>query len=202
MTEPRTLNEYAAAALRIASAEAPSGDRFFREERNVWRPDSWLLQRCWEELADIGAVDEALEVAALAATRNPLILAHAMLRTARVAGDRPDVRARILSALENAAPVLMRPPSAAAERLTRDRLLFAAATAAACQDTTATFTFLERLDQHMHPFGQLELTDIAKTKLVGLCLAAIVMLPGKIMAIRQHLNAHRCMLSQHLLQKF
>lgn len=152
MTQPRTLTEYAAAALRVASAEAPSSERFFQEERNVWRPDSWLLQRCWEELADIGAVDEALEVAALAATRNPLILAHAMLRTAKVAGDRDDVRERILSALGNAAPVLMRPPLASAERLTRDRLLFAAATAAACKDVTTTFTFLERLDQFTKPW--------------------------------------------------
>ena len=172
MTQRRSLTEYAVTALRTAAAQAPSGERFFLEERNIWRPDSWLMQRAWEELADIGAVDEALEVAALLVARNPLTVPHAMLRAARVAGDRPDVRDHILSALANAQPVLMRPPDAAGARLARERLLIAAATAAACGDISTTFTFLERLDQFAKPWDEM-IVHPEKRELLATVLARV-----------------------------
>ena len=168
MTQRRSLTEYAVTALRTAAAQAPSGERFFQEERNIWRPDSWLMQRAWEELADTGAVDEALEVAALLVARNPLTVPQAMLRAAGVAGDRPDVREHILSALANAQPVLMRRPDAAAERTARERLLIAAATAAACGDVSTTFTFLERLDQFAKPWDEMIVHPEKRELLAGM----------------------------------
>ncbi|MEZ4714582.1 MAG: hypothetical protein R2851_00585 [Caldilineaceae bacterium] len=168
MTQRRSLTEYAVTALRTAAAQAPSGERFFQEERNIWRPDSWLMQRAWEELADTGAVDEALEVAALLVARNPLTVPQAMLRAAGVAGDRPDVREHILSALANAQPVLMRRPDAATERTARERLLIAAATAAACGDVSTTFTFLERLDQFAKPWDEMIVHPEKRELLAGM----------------------------------
>ena len=58
-------------ALRKAITTQPT-DTLVVEERSVWQPDSWLIQRCWQELADAGCSREALATANLASERYPL----------------------------------------------------------------------------------------------------------------------------------
>jgi hypothetical protein len=53
------------------------------EERAVYRPDSWLIQKCWEALADAGAGQETLAGARIAAARHPLTHVQALYRLSR-----------------------------------------------------------------------------------------------------------------------
>lgn len=82
------LLQAAKGALNAASAVRATEHSHFVEERNVWQPGSWLLQRCWETLAEIGVADEALAVARLAESRHPLAPLQALYRLARQARQR------------------------------------------------------------------------------------------------------------------
>jgi hypothetical protein len=72
-------------ALELLSAAAKNQQEasFQIEERAVYQPDSWLLQKCWEALADAGAGPEALTVAHMAASRQPLALVQVLYRLSR-----------------------------------------------------------------------------------------------------------------------
>lgn len=152
LTQPRSLVEHAHNALTVAAQQHADNAHFFQEERNVWRPDSWLLQRCWEELAEIGAVEETLEVAALAEARKPLSLSHALHRVAQRVGDHPVMGGHILSVLEEMEVSQWHEAERSAPDPARDRLLWAAATAATCGASSLAFAFLERLDQSIRPW--------------------------------------------------
>lgn len=121
------------------------------EDRAVYRPDSWLIQKCWEVLADVGAGQETLAVARIATVRQPLTHVQALHRLSRQIDHNLGLANLILQELLHVAPQLM----AAAQQdsaLAHDRLLYAAATAAAIGETQLAFTFFERLDQLETPW--------------------------------------------------
>jgi hypothetical protein len=122
------------------------------EERAVYRPDSWLIQKCWEALADAGAAQETLAVARIAASRQPLTLVQALHRLSRQIDRKLGLANVIRQELVQAQPQIMAPTAARDDTTARDRLLYAAATAAAIGETQQAFTFLERLDQFAAPW--------------------------------------------------
>src|SRR5262245_42296485 len=87
-----SLAQAAVDLLHAGSSVAPENLDLVVEERAVWQPDSWLMQCCWQTLADHGAGEEALAVAALLELRNPLAPAQALYRVARQAWQRPDLK--------------------------------------------------------------------------------------------------------------
>jgi hypothetical protein len=122
------------------------------EERAVYRPDSWLIQKCWEALADAGAGAETLAVARIAAPRQPLTLVQALYRLSRQIDHQLGLANLIRKELLLLQPQLM---AAGAERdseLARDRLLYAATAAAVIGEAHLAFTLLERLDQFSAPW--------------------------------------------------
>lgn len=120
------------------------------EERAVYRPDSWLIQKCWESLADAGAGLDTLAVARIAAARQPLTQVQALYRLSRQIDHRIGLANLIRQELAHLQPQLM--AAALDSVLARDRLLYAAATAAAIGETQTAFAFLERLDQSTAPW--------------------------------------------------
>lgn len=127
------------------------------EERAVYQPDSWLLQKCWEALADAGAGTEALTVAHMAALRQPLAPVQALYRLSRQIDRKLGLANLIRQELESLHPQLMateahRELSERDSAPVREQLLYAAATAAAIGETQRAFTLLERLDQFVEPW--------------------------------------------------
>jgi hypothetical protein len=122
------------------------------EERSVYQPDTWLIQRCWEVLADAGAVQEALAVARLHAAApaagDPPVSAPPL------PSDRPALglwRQRWRSRCTRAVAPLLR-PDARSDAAQMDPLLYGAATAANLAERTLAFACLERLDQCHQPW--------------------------------------------------
>jgi hypothetical protein len=146
-------------ALELLSAAAKNQQEasFQIEERAVYQPDSWLLQKCWEALADAGAGPEALTVAHMAASRQPLALVQVLYRLSRQIDRRLGLANLIYQELAQLHSQLMRneAPQEVPEReaaLAREQLLYAAATAAAIGEAQRAFTLLERLDQFTEPW--------------------------------------------------
>lgn len=147
--KPPSLIQQVIAAFNQASAATPPADgRVLVEERNVWQPGSWLIQRCWEALADIGAGDEALAVARLAETRHPLAPVQALHRVARQAHLHPLLIPLVNAELARLEPSLLagQPATSIAEPPS-ERLLLVAATAARVRNLPLACACLERLDQ-------------------------------------------------------
>lgn len=118
------------------------------EERNVWQPNSWLIQRCWETLADAGAGEEAIKVARLLEIRQPLAPLQALYRTARQREQNPAVIPLLRQELERWQHRLFQPiilPVEAAANV--DQLLYVAATAALLDEEGLALACLERIDQ-------------------------------------------------------
>ena len=88
------LAQQALAAL-AASTQAPVEEGTIVEERSVYRPDSWLMQRCWEVLADAGATAECLRIAGLAASRQPLAPVQSLYRLARQLERHPELASAV-----------------------------------------------------------------------------------------------------------
>lgn len=146
-------------ALELLSAAATNrqGASFQIEERAVYQPDSWLLQKCWEALADAGAGPEALTVARMAAPRQPLAPIQVLYRLSRQIERKLGLANLIHQELRQLHPQLMESEAlrGAPERegaLVREQLLYAAATAAAIGEAQRAFTLLERLDQFPEPW--------------------------------------------------
>ncbi len=146
-TEPEPdLVQAALDALRAASAVPLKESAAFVEKRNVWQPDTWLLQRTWETLAQHGAGPEALEIAALAAPRQPQAPLQALHLLALRAEHNPALAALVDERLAaGAAGWLAAPNHDTLEDA--ERLLAAGATAAQIGDRSLALTFFERLDQ-------------------------------------------------------
>ncbi len=140
------LLQAASAALDAASAIDSSEQALF-EERSVWQPGSWLIQRCWETLADLGAGAEALAVARLAQNRHPLAPLQALQRVARQAILPLAQHTFIQHELERWTGGLFREPAAGEELLLIERLLLVAATAARVDQLPLACACLERIDQ-------------------------------------------------------
>ena len=108
-TRAVSLAQAAIDLLHAAAGVTPDDPDATVVERNSWQPDFWLMQRGWQALADLGAGDEAMAVAALLELRHPL----APPRRCTVWRDR-----RSVSALKQlAAQELDRLPSSSLARL-------------------------------------------------------------------------------------
>jgi len=146
-----TLVQRALEAL-LAAQTPGATDQIQIEERAVYRPDSWLIQQCWEALADAGAATEALTVARIAAVRQPLTLVQTLYRLSRQIDRKLGLAALIGQELKRLLPEILAPTAAPDDATARDRLLFAAATAATIGDVQLALTCLERLDQFAAPW--------------------------------------------------
>ena len=162
---PVSLVERAIASLQQAAQVQLENADLFVEERVTWQPDSWLLQRIWQALADGGAGSEALTVALLIEDRAPLARAQALYRVAQqvAALDISDTSARPNSAnpnsinpnlinvvrreLQQARPTLFGPWNVGNEARQVERLLLYGASAAQVGELSLALACLERADQ-------------------------------------------------------
>ena len=58
----RTAALNRAAALSSTAAPPADGRLVVIEERNIWQPDSWLIDCCWQTLAAAGAAIPVLQL--------------------------------------------------------------------------------------------------------------------------------------------
>ena len=145
---PTTLVDHAIQALAQAMQKPLDEQSALVEERNVWQPNSWLIQRCWETLADVGAGEEALTVARLLEIRQPLAPLQALYRTARRHVQNPAVLPLLQQELERWQHRLFQPTHPILESVTNvDQLLYVAATAAVLEEEAVALACLERIDQ-------------------------------------------------------
>ena len=139
------LAQLALQTLTAASAVPVDEGALLVEERNIWQPESWLVQRCWETLADGGIGREVLEVAALMADRQPLAPLQALQRMAQQVATRPALLPLVEHELERWAHRLFRTFSEEGSQI--ERLLLLGISAARIEDTALAASCLERLDQ-------------------------------------------------------
>ncbi|HMN26952.1 MAG TPA: hypothetical protein PKE45_02265 [Caldilineaceae bacterium] len=151
---PSSLLPHAIAALSAATAVVPGDGKVLVEERSVWQPGSWLIQRCWETLADAGAAEEALVIARLAAMRHPLAPLQALHRLARQVSDHYQFIALINGELDRQRHTLFHATQTEEQPLLSERLLLVAATAALAGDLPLACACLERLDQFEKPWDR------------------------------------------------
>jgi hypothetical protein len=136
----------------------PENPDLFVEERVIWQPDSWLLQRCWQALADAGMGAAALLVAAQLEGRSPLARMQALYRLAQQTPAHPELRSLLHRELQQARPLLFGPWLPGEEHRQADRLLLASATAAHIGDTALAFACLERADQQARVWDRVLVT--------------------------------------------
>ena len=152
MPERSTLVQAALEALTIATQRQGEDGQPIALERAVFRPDSWLIQKCWETLADAGAPAAALAVAQLAGSRQPLAPVQALFRLTASIDKHMGLANGISQELKRLTSQILAPSAAPDDLTARDRLLYAAATAAAVGDQQLALTCLERLDQFTAPW--------------------------------------------------
>ena len=144
---PTPLAARAIEFLQIAANVAPDESGSAAEERSIWQPDSWLMQRSWQELADQGAGEDALAVAELQEMRNPLATVQALYRLAKRAHDDPALSALVAQELKALRVKLFGSWVVSDDARQTERLLLAAASAVHIGDHSTAFACLERLDQ-------------------------------------------------------
>jgi hypothetical protein len=147
------LAQRALEALGSALQATTGEGRQAVEERNVYRPDSWLIQRCWEVLADAGATRECLRIAELAAPRQPLAPIQALYRLTQQREHHIGLAGEVSRELALQQGALLASTGRDAARRT-EQLLYAAATAAMLDERTIAFALLERLDQQLQPWDR------------------------------------------------
>lgn len=141
------LSQRAVESLQKAARVQIENPDLFVEERVVWQPDSWLLQRTWQMLANSGAGEAALAVADLAEARAPLARIQALYRLAQQTGKRPDLVGLLRRELQQARFRLFGRFAASDEGHLIERLLYTGAAAAYAGDHPLAFACLERTDQ-------------------------------------------------------
>ncbi|MEZ4664301.1 MAG: hypothetical protein R2911_42765 [Caldilineaceae bacterium] len=142
-----SLTQAAIESLHFAAAAKTDGAAQLAEARSVWQPDTWLLQRCWQMLAEAGCGVQALSVAALAEARQPLAPIHALLKVAQQAPDHPELIPLIEGELAQLHAKLFDPHIISDPQRQIERLLHAAATAALIHNYPLALACLEKLDQ-------------------------------------------------------
>lgn len=148
-----SLAQRALACLQQAAALEPEEAGTIIEERVIWQPDSWLIQRIWQALADGGAAGPALTVAGLAEERAPLARAQAVYRLAQFVTRLPDhaqipaVLQAIREELQQARTHLFDPATSLEPARLVDRLLLYGAAAAQIDEPSLALACLERADQ-------------------------------------------------------
>ncbi len=149
-TPSSSLATLAQETLRKAEAAKLDRKLLLREERNIRQPDSWLLERAWQILADRGSDpetgDAGITVAGLAEANQPLAVPQALYRLAQHVGDHPAQRPFVEERLERLRYSLFT-PWVADENVFAERLLLAGATAARIGAESFAFACIERLDQ-------------------------------------------------------
>lgn len=159
-----SLAQRALACLQQAAARAPEEAGTIIEERVIWQPDSWLIQRIWQALADGGAAAPALTVAGLAESRAPLARAQAVYRLAQFATQRPDhpqtpdVLHVARQALQEARPLLFGALGDDSPARAVDRLLIYGAAAARLGDSQLALACIERADQFERTWDRVMVT--------------------------------------------
>lgn len=141
------LSQHAIEALRTAAQVQIDNPELFVEERVVWRPDSWLLQRSWQALADGGAGEAALAVAVLLGERAPLAPLQALYRLAQQTGSRSSLLNLVRRELQQARLRLFGAYALADQSHLLERLLLTGAGAAHAGEHPLAFACLERADQ-------------------------------------------------------
>lgn len=139
------LMQHVLTALRQAAQTPTDEQTTLVEERNVWQPNSWLIQRCWETLADAGAGEEALQVARLLETRQPLAPLQAIYRTARQRAQAATGTLLLSQELQRWHYRLFHSQNESANYV--DQLLYVAAVAALLGEEALALACLERIDQ-------------------------------------------------------
>jgi tetratricopeptide (TPR) repeat protein len=138
-----------------AAAEAQGQDTIVVDERAVFRPDSWLLQCCWQRLADSGQFAQALRVARLAAPRQPLAPIHCLHRLSKQIDQHWGLANAVAAELRAMLPLLFGPGTGEPRKEDAERLLFAAAAAANIGERQLATACLERLDQFLKPWDKI-----------------------------------------------
>ncbi len=164
------LAQLALRTLSIASAVPLDEGALLVEERNIWQPESWLVQRCWETLADGGAGREVFDIAALLATRQPLAPLQALQRLARQVPSRPALLPLVQHELERWAHRLFR--TFPEEGTQIERLLLLGMSAAQIDNGELAASCLERLDQLPKGWGRVVARPETREQL-AYCIAHI-----------------------------
>lgn len=146
-TGPIILAERAIHCLQKAAQVDIEDPDVLVEERVTWQPDSWLLQRIWQTLADGGAGVEALIVAQMVEPRAPLARAQALYRLAQQSINRPELTDLVRRELHQVRQFLFGPWPAGDEWRQVERLLHYGAGAAIIGDTSMALACIERADQ-------------------------------------------------------
>ncbi len=142
-----SLAQSAQENLARAASAPPAEQSLVSEERSVWQPESWLLQRCWESLADAGACQEALTAAKLSPSGQQLALVRAIHRLAVQVGDNQAQMLQVREALLAASVALLHPLLAGPLESLVEQLLLASSAASLLRDDRLALALLERLDQ-------------------------------------------------------
>ena len=135
-------------AVRRAASTRTQRPQDIAEARHVWRPDTRLIRRCWLTLAEAGSARQALDVARMAADRQPLAPIQALYRLAELVPQRPDLKPVVMGELRAMHSQLFAPRGVEDPDEEAERLILAAASAALIDDVALALAYLERLDQH------------------------------------------------------
>ncbi|MCC6167290.1 MAG: hypothetical protein IT329_08695 [Caldilineaceae bacterium] len=152
--DPVALSQRAVECLQNAVQVQIENPDLFVEERVVWQPDSWLLQRIWQALADGGAGEAALAVAALVEDRAPLARQQALYRLAQHTGRRSDLRILVRRELQQARLRLFSVYAPGEANRLLDHLLLTGAAAAHAGEQVLALACLERADQLAHTWDR------------------------------------------------
>jgi len=144
MVADSPLIQSALAALQAGAAVVLDEQTLLVEERNIWQPESWLLQRCWETLADAGYGVEALMVANHLVARRPLARLQATYRLACQLPRLPALAPLIQHELQQWQYRLFHTHPTEAQDI--ERLLLVATSAALADEIALAAACLERLD--------------------------------------------------------
>jgi len=147
MTSYVSLANFAIESLHAAASIQPNDAVRITEARGVWQPDSWIIHRCWQVLAEAGAGSEAMTIASMAEVRHPLAPFHALYTLAKQSKDSPQLLDLVGYELVQMSARLFSPWIASEQTLQIERLLYAAASASCIGDRGFAFACLERLDQ-------------------------------------------------------
>lgn len=150
-----TLLAQAATDCLATAAEASGENGAAVDERAVFRPDSWLLQCCWQSLANAGVFDSAMRVARLAAPRQPLAPVHCLFRLSRQIDKQWGLANDIAAELGAMRQGLFAQLPGGPTMQDAERLLYAAAAAANIGERQLAFACLERLDQFLKPWDRI-----------------------------------------------
>lgn len=116
------------------------------EDRQVRQPDSWLLRRCWQVLAEAGFGPETFMVFNLMDVQGPLVRYHVLYQLAQHVQDDAAATAFVVERLRTLRPAFFVSPGQRREEQV-ERLLWVAGCAALAGIDPLAFACLEWIDQ-------------------------------------------------------